>query len=213
MTWLSIQEKTRQDKTRLPDFDLTMISFSRLFPFDVFSLDSDLLMLTDDFWHPDGCYTDLLMTDDPVFFLYFRCLILSLTFLPRPDQARLFRRLWLDYSYPPKTPISKTFSHLDNKVSWCSWLSHHLDVVRVPGSNPGGTIFNLSREDKTRHPNSSDSTPDFSSFDFLRLDMCLPRLTLTRLSFFWLFSSSLFLLLSPDDFYRDTTDNRRHTDV
>ena len=27
------------------------------------------------------------------------------------------------------------------KVSWCSWLSHHFDVVRVPGSNPGGTIF------------------------------------------------------------------------
>ena len=27
------------------------------------------------------------------------------------------------------------------KVSWCSWLSHHLDVVRVPGSNPGGTIL------------------------------------------------------------------------
>ena len=27
------------------------------------------------------------------------------------------------------------------KVSWCSWLSHHLDVVRVPGSNPGETIL------------------------------------------------------------------------
>ena len=26
-------------------------------------------------------------------------------------------------------------------VSWCSWLSHHFYVVRVPGSNPGGTIF------------------------------------------------------------------------
>ena len=32
------------------------------------------------------------------------------------------------------------------KVSWCSWLSHHLDVVRVPGSNPGETIlFFLTR--------------------------------------------------------------------
>ena len=28
-----------------------------------------------------------------------------------------------------------------SKVSWCSWLSHHFYVVRVPGSNPGGTIF------------------------------------------------------------------------
>ena len=27
------------------------------------------------------------------------------------------------------------------EVSWCSWLSHHFYVVRVPGSNPGGTIF------------------------------------------------------------------------
>ena len=26
-------------------------------------------------------------------------------------------------------------------VSWCSWLSHHFHVVRVPGSNPGGTIL------------------------------------------------------------------------
>ena len=26
-------------------------------------------------------------------------------------------------------------------VSWCSWLSHHFYVVRVPGSNPGGTIY------------------------------------------------------------------------
>ena len=29
------------------------------------------------------------------------------------------------------------------EVSWCSWLSHHFHVVRVPGSNPGGTIFVL----------------------------------------------------------------------
>ncbi len=27
------------------------------------------------------------------------------------------------------------------KVSWCSWLSHVFYVHRVPGSNPGGTIF------------------------------------------------------------------------
>ena len=26
-------------------------------------------------------------------------------------------------------------------VSWCSRLSHHFYVVRVPGSNPGGTIY------------------------------------------------------------------------
>ena len=30
---------------------------------------------------------------------------------------------------------------LYREVSWCSWLSHHFHVVRVPGSNPGGTIF------------------------------------------------------------------------
>ena len=50
-----------------------------------------------------------------------------------------------DYNYfsffPQMTPIPTTPPLLDNKVSWCSWLSHHLDVVRVPGSNPGGTIF------------------------------------------------------------------------
>ena len=70
-----------------------------------------------------------------------------LRLLPRPGQTRpdfflltttMTRR---DYSFPPMTPISMTPSQLDNKVSWCSWLSHHLDVVRVPGSNPGGTIF------------------------------------------------------------------------
>ena len=44
-------------------------------------------------------------------------------------------------SFPQMTPIPTTPPLLDNKVSWCSWLSHHLDVVRVPGSNPGGTIF------------------------------------------------------------------------
>ena len=32
------------------------------------------------------------------------------------------------------------------KVSWCSWLSHHFDVVRVPGSNPGGTIFIINKQ-------------------------------------------------------------------
>ena len=29
------------------------------------------------------------------------------------------------------------------QVSWCSWLSHHFDVVRVPGSNPGETTFQI----------------------------------------------------------------------
>ena len=33
------------------------------------------------------------------------------------------------------------FLLLYREVSWCSWLSHHFYVVRVPGSNPGGTIF------------------------------------------------------------------------
>ena len=35
-----------------------------------------------------------------------------------------------------------------SKVSWCSWLSHHLDVVRVPGSNPGGTIVFMHKEER-----------------------------------------------------------------
>ena len=34
-------------------------------------------------------------------------------------------------------------------VSWCSWLSHHFDVVRVPGSNPGGTIFYILNHSAT----------------------------------------------------------------
>ena len=33
------------------------------------------------------------------------------------------------------------------KVSWCSWLSHHFYVVRVPGSNPGGTIVFMPERD------------------------------------------------------------------
>ena len=49
--------------------------------------------------------------------------------------------------YHPHDP-SFTFSTINLtlllfcwQVSWCSWLSHHFHVVRVPGSNPGGTIF------------------------------------------------------------------------
>ena len=34
-----------------------------------------------------------------------------------------------------------SFSLITCAVSWCSWLSHHFYVVRVPGSNPGGTIY------------------------------------------------------------------------
>ena len=34
-----------------------------------------------------------------------------------------------------------SFSLITCAVSWCSWLSHHFHVVRVPGSNPGGTIL------------------------------------------------------------------------
>ena len=37
-----------------------------------------------------------------------------------------------------------SFSLITCAVSWCSWLSHHFHVVRVPGSNPGGTTFQLS---------------------------------------------------------------------
>ena len=38
---------------------------------------------------------------------------------------------------------------LYREVSWCSWLSHHFHVVRVPGSNPGGTIFILHNQSYT----------------------------------------------------------------
>ena len=34
-----------------------------------------------------------------------------------------------------------SFSLITCAVSWCSWLSHPFHVVRVPGSNPGGTIL------------------------------------------------------------------------
>ena len=50
--------------------------------------------------------------------------------------------------FTPFTPIvfsfyGYAFHLLYWEVSWCSWLSHHFYVVRVPGSNPGGTIFML----------------------------------------------------------------------
>ena len=56
------------------------------------------------------------------FFLFLCWLLCFLTILLRWC-------LWLPY--------------LHREVSWCSWLSHHFHVVRVPGSNPGGTIFVL----------------------------------------------------------------------
>ena len=37
--------------------------------------------------------------------------------------------------------LSYSFVLLLLLVSWCSWLSHHFYVVRVPGSSPGGTII------------------------------------------------------------------------
>ena len=36
-----------------------------------------------------------------------------------------------------------SFSLITCAVSWCSWLSHHFYVVRVPGSSPGETTFFL----------------------------------------------------------------------
>ena len=47
------------------------------------------------------------------------------------------------FSYPStsRPPVLPDTSLIFRKVSWCSWLSHHLDVVRVPGSNPGETIL------------------------------------------------------------------------
>ena len=44
----------------------------------------------------------------------------------------------------PPVPFMCLFPVLFPEVSWCSRLSHHFYVVRVPGSNPGGTIFMLS---------------------------------------------------------------------
>ena len=43
----------------------------------------------------------------------------------------------------PPVPFMCLFPVLFPEVSWCSRLSHHFYVVRVPGSNPGGTIFML----------------------------------------------------------------------
>ena len=58
--------------------------------------------------------------------------------------------LYYSFSSPFVVPFLFFFDYASllflyiNKVSWCSWLSHHLDVVRVPGSNPGETMFFLS---------------------------------------------------------------------
>ena len=57
--------------------------------------------------------------------------------------------------------ISHTILFLIYKmVSWCSWLSHHFDVVRVPGSNPGGTIFYILNHTATtgEMPNRENTT-------------------------------------------------------
>ena len=43
--------------------------------------------------------------------------------------------------YEPVHIYKISFFLYYQQVSWCSWLSHHFHVVRVPGSNPGGTIF------------------------------------------------------------------------
>ena len=102
-----------------------------------------------------------------------------LRLLPRPDQARPDFFLLtttmtpFDYSFPPMTPISMTPSQLDNKVSWCSWLSHHLDVVRVPGSNPGGTIFTWLINTWLLSTSPLMRCPHLTPLDLIRLDMCL----------------------------------------
>ena len=46
-------------------------------------------------------------------------------------------------------PLILLICFYDREVSWCSWLSHHFHVVRVPGSNPGGTIFILHNQSHT----------------------------------------------------------------
>ena len=43
--------------------------------------------------------------------------------------------------YAPVRIYKISFFLYYQQVSWCSWLSHHFHVVRVPGSNPGGTIL------------------------------------------------------------------------
>ena len=87
------------------------------------------------------------------------------------------------------------------KVSWCSWLSHHLDVVRGPGSNPGGTIlFSLLF---LFYPPTPFSVPTHLSpvtFLFILYTtyyiLHLSYLLFTTLFFIYFFSYSIYLLYS-----------------
>ena len=100
-------------------------------------------------------------------------------------------------TYPPLSPLFSfpsaysflfptlpVFFFSFKKVSWCSWLSHHLDVVRVPGSNPGGTIL----------------FPPFilipySSYFFL-FSLCLPLYPFIPTPFSFFIPDPLYSLLS-----------------
>ena len=66
----------------------------------------------------------------------------SLTLSPTPHDPPLYF-----FIFSPNYIILFTWCYDTHfllwEVSWCSWLSHHFHVVRVPGSNPGGTIFVL----------------------------------------------------------------------
>ena len=61
----------------------------------------------------------------PFSFFFIHTLSCLFLFFPLPHPVGLCFFLMLSYS----------------EVSWCSWLSHHFDVVRVPGSSPGETTF------------------------------------------------------------------------
>ena len=67
-------------------------------------------------------------------FYFFPLSLIFFSLFPYFSLSSLFSPFYSCLSLP-------LFFFYFKKVSWCSWLSHHLDVVRVPGSNPGGTIL------------------------------------------------------------------------
>ena len=108
---------------------------------------------------------------------------LSLIFFPYSlfFPSSLFSPLYSCLSLP-------LFFFVFKKVSWCSWLSHHLDVVRVPGSNPGGTIL--------FSPNLSSVLFIFISLFPFRTPLLFSYPTLYLSVFFFLHILSFLFILS-----------------
>ena len=173
---ITIKDKTRQERSgeeTTSDHELKLLSW--------------LFLLTSFSFRPIDAHWWLQTPRWMLILTYWWLTSLSFSFrlddwlrlLPRPDQARPDFFLLtttmtpFDYSFPPMTPISMTPSQLDNKVSWCSWLSHHLDVVRVPGSNPGGTIFTWLINTWLLSTSPLMRCPHLTPLDLIRLDMCL----------------------------------------